>query len=706
MFLFRTQIKTQNIFCKFGFCLPTHPTQSMKTPIFILIVLMSFFNLNAQDAANRFQEFQNKIDQTQQNDTILYYLNLQAALLKSSADYVKRGNVEIELGLHSKYDGFSSEKHYRAAQNYFLMAGDSSAYLNSLYLISTAKRNQNDHKTSILYLDSVIAMARNFDDSDDRLLKAYATKADAYMHMSDHVKALETLNKSKKIAFSKEDDQKALMNIYATESHILLTLKSYERAIDLVHQIIDYHKKKDNIRKLVMWSNNLAKVYDACRCGEFKDRENLLKQSISYADEIQFFYGKAYALMHIARLYMEFDDLKKSHTYLRKVEKLLPKVNKKDFTMWFYEVYGRFWELKKEYKKSITYEKKVLQLNEELENPYGQGLSSQKLAQLYIKLNDYKNAYTYREQSRFFEDSLNSKEKVARYKELEMTAAFEKQNYVDSLQIAKENELIAIKHEQELSKEKQTRTLLYVVLAVIALGALGFYFAYRKKKEQTALLDAKNKQIAEALEEKQLLLKEIHHRVKNNFQVVSSLLELQTQGVEDEKALEMAREGQNRVKAMALIHEKLYKNESGTIDFDEFIRLLVKELSGLYEDLEKVNVEVNSRGMKFDLDTAIPLGLIVNELITNSFKYAFSKDKTNELSVSIDRADTEHYRLVVSDNGPGVFLNTEIRKIKSLGLFLVYRLSRQLKGKIELSNEGGARFDLLFKHINARHSID
>lgn len=678
----------------------------MKTPIFILIVLTSFFNLNAQDTDVKFQKLQDKIDHTQQSDTILHYLNLQADLLKSSDDFVKRGEVELELGLHSKYDGLLSEEHYHKARNYFLMAGDSSAYLNSLYRLSTAKRSQSNYTAALAYLDSVIVMARSFDKADDRLLKVYSSKADIYMHMSDHVTALETLNKAKKLALAKEDDKKALIKIYATESHILLMIKEYERAIDLVNQIIDYYIKHNNLRSVVMWSNNLAKVYDACRCGAFKDREMLLKQSIKYAEENQFFYGKAYALVHTARLYMEFDDLDKSHTYLRKVEKMLPEIPKKDFKTWVYEVYGRFWELKKNYKKSIAYEKKVLKLHEDLNDAYGQGLSSHKLSKLYIKLDDYKNAYQYKEKSRLIEDSLNSKEKVARYKELEMTAAFEKQNYADSLQTANEKELTAIKHEQELSKEKQAQTFLYFVLVVIAIGALGFYFAYRKKKEQTALLDAKNKQIAEALDEKQLLLKEIHHRVKNNFQVVSSLLELQSQGIEDEKALSMAKEGQNRVKAMALIHEKLYRNESGTIDFDEFIRILVKELSGLYEDLEKVNVEVDSKGMLFDLDTAIPLGLIVNELITNSFKYAFSKDKINELKIRIDKADEEHYRLVVRDNGPGIFLDTEIRKIKSLGLLLVYRLGRQLKGKIELTNDGGARFDLLFKHISARHSID
>lgn len=679
----------------------------MKTPIFVLLLVFAQFNaLQAEGTAEQMQTFQEKIDTSQNSDTILHYLNLQAEFLKTSEDYTKRGEIEIALGKHSKYDGLTAEKHYLKARNYFLNGKDSVSYVSSLYWLSTAKLYQSDYDASLAYLDSIVDMAQGLEDSDDILLNAYSSIADVYVHKSNYVKALEELNKAKKIALSKQDDKSALMKIYSTESHALLMLKEFDGAIELIHKIIDYYREENQLRRVVMWSNNLAKVYNACHCGAFEDREKLLRNSLKYAEEIQFLYGKAYALVHMARLHMEFDHLDKSYVYLKKVEKMLPELPKKDFQTWVYEVFGRFWELKKNYKKSIAYEKKVLKLHEEMKDAYGQGLSAYKLSQLYIKTNDYKNAYDYREQSWFFEDSLNSKEKVARYKELEMTAAFEKKSYADSLQTAKEKELASLEFKQQITEEKQAQTLLYFILAAIALGGLGVYIAYRKKKEQTELLDAKNKQIAEALEEKQLLLKEIHHRVKNNFQVVSSLLELQSQGIEDEKALSLAREGQNRVKAMALIHEKLYRNESGTIDFDEFIKLLVKELTGLYEDLEKVNVEVNSSGMQFDLDTAIPLGLIVNELITNSFKYAFSKDKINELKVSIDKADEEHYRLVVSDNGPGVFLNTEIRKIKSLGLLLVYRLTRQLKGKIELTNEGGARFDLLFKHIDARHSVD
>jgi len=209
-----------------------------------------------------------------------------------------------------------------------------------------------------------------------------------------------------------------------------------------------------------------------------------------------------------------------------------------------------------------------------------------------------------------------------------------------------------------------------------------------------------------AYKEKELLVREVHHRVKNNFQIVSSLLELQSKGIEDEKALELANEGKNRVKSMALIHQKLYQNESGLVDFDEYIKLLVKELASLNTSGKKVTTKIASENMFFDVDTAIPLGLIINEIITNSYKYAFSNDKKHELEISISKEENEEYTLIVKDNGPGLDASYDIKKAKSLGLRLVTRLVKQLQGTLIQTNENGAKFEIHFKDIHSRLLTD
>lgn len=257
-----------------------------------------------------------------------------------------------------------------------------------------------------------------------------------------------------------------------------------------------------------------------------------------------------------------------------------------------------------------------------------------------------------------------------------------------------------VKHAQEKTKIYSIFTIFAVVLLFIALLVL------IKIRKQSKELSEKNKIIEEALKEKELLVKEVHHRVKNNFQIVSSLLELQTKGIEDEKALELANEGKNRVKSMALIHQKLYQNESGLIDFDEYIKQLIKELSSLYSSYKNVNTIVTSKDVMFDVDTAIPLGLIINEIITNSYKYAFQKNENNNLKISLSKEANEDYKLIIEDNGPGLSDNFDVKKAKSLGLRLVNRLVKQLHGNLIQTNVNGAKFEISFKDSNARQLVN
>ncbi len=272
----------------------------------------------------------------------------------------------------------------------------------------------------------------------------------------------------------------------------------------------------------------------------------------------------------------------------------------------------------------------------------------------------------------------------------------------------------AIKQKEiEITHEKEKSQLFSIIIGLVSLGLLILIYIIYKKTKQQRVLREKNAeikyqrdQIKEKEKEKSLLLKEIHHRVKNNFQIVSSLLELQSKNIEDEKALELANDGKNRVKSMALIHQKLYQNEDSLINFDEYIQQLVKELTSMYASNLDIQTNINSEGILFDVDTAIPLGLIINELITNAYKYAFSNGNENILTISINKENDNFYKLVVSDNGPGLKDEFNFKKAKSLGLRLVNRLVRQLQGSLNLSNRKGANFEILFKDTYLRNQTN
>ena len=208
-------------------------------------------------------------------------------------------------------------------------------------------------------------------------------------------------------------------------------------------------------------------------------------------------------------------------------------------------------------------------------------------------------------------------------------------------------------------------------------------------------------QIKASLKEKEILLSEIHHRVKNNMQVISSILNLQSKFTKDNKLAEALDDCQNRIQSMALVHEKLYKVHDFTnIDFKDYISELTRRLMlGFEGSAGNVTLKIVAENIKLNTDTIIPIGLIVNELITNSMKYAFREKKGNEIEVSLQSTEIQGmFELIVSDNGIGLPEEIDIKSAKTLGLRLVSILGEeQLNGSIELGSNKGAQFRMKFK---------
>ncbi|MGD2249369.1 MAG: histidine kinase N-terminal 7TM domain-containing protein [Candidatus Methanofastidiosia archaeon] len=207
------------------------------------------------------------------------------------------------------------------------------------------------------------------------------------------------------------------------------------------------------------------------------------------------------------------------------------------------------------------------------------------------------------------------------------------------------------------------------------------------------------KQIKASLKEKEVLLREIHHRVKNNLQIISSLLNLQSRYMKDTQYANMLKESQDRIKSMALIHETLYQSKDlANINFEGYIHALVRDLArsyGVLEDEISINIKVDD--VSLAVDTAIPVGLIINELVSNSLKHAFPHRK-GEIIIGL-RSVNGDIELEVSDNGVGMPGNIDFRNTKTLGLHLVTILAEdQLDGDITLDRNNGTKFYIRFKH--------
>ncbi len=204
------------------------------------------------------------------------------------------------------------------------------------------------------------------------------------------------------------------------------------------------------------------------------------------------------------------------------------------------------------------------------------------------------------------------------------------------------------------------------------------------------------KELEKSLEEKELMMKEIHHRVKNNLMIIQSLLQLQSRYINDENVLNIFRESQSRIRSMALIHQRLYQHNLKTIDFGDYPRTLALDIFKSYaSDPDQIKLNVYADNVMLNIDTAIPLGLILNELVSNSLKYAFPEGRKGQLTVEFKLEDNK-YKLIISDDGIGIPEELNYKNSDSLGLKLVYSLSDQIGAEVKLDTTNGTRFEITF----------
>jgi two-component sensor histidine kinase len=208
----------------------------------------------------------------------------------------------------------------------------------------------------------------------------------------------------------------------------------------------------------------------------------------------------------------------------------------------------------------------------------------------------------------------------------------------------------------------------------------------------------KEERIHAALREKDTMLGEIHHRVKNNLQVVHSLLDLQSDLVTDERILGVLRESQNRIRSMALIHQTLYESKDFVqVDFSNFLETFAPTLISSYGmDSDRVTLSIDAAEVLLPINAAIPCGLVVNELISNALKHAFRDGRTGKISVGLAPEPDGRAMLSVSDDGVGIPVDLDLAQTTTLGLQLVTLLTDQLRGQLEIQRANPTRFILRF----------
>jgi two-component sensor histidine kinase len=378
-----------------------------------------------------------------------------------------------------------------------------------------------------------------------------------------------------------------------------------------------------------------------------------------------------------------------------------------------YFTIGKFYIERKQYLDAKYY------LSRSLDNPQYIDAREQSKTRYYLfqadsALQNYLPAIRNYQLFQRANDSINS---VARNNQIaELSVRFETEQ--------KENDIKQLRSKEKLQDAAMERA--NTSRKVILGGAAGFFLlalistlAYRNKQksnreltQQREEINHKNEELQELLtekdnflKEKDWLLKEVHHRVKNNLQIVMSLLSTQSVFLENNDALQAIQESQNRVQSIALIHQKLYSSDNlASISMPDYVSDLIFHLAEGLDTVNKgINFAQNIELINVDLSQAVPLGLILNEAITNAIKYAFSSEG-GQISVSFKRMESNMVLLAVEDNGGGLPQDFDLRSANSLGMEMMKGLSKQLKGTFEIMNNSGTRIRIIFQLAETLHA--
>ncbi|UOK41871.1 MULTISPECIES: sensor histidine kinase [Flavobacterium] len=346
--------------------------------------------------------------------------------------------------------------------------------------------------------------------------------------------------------------------------------------------------------------------------------------------------------------------------------------------------------------KNFTEAQKNIQLAEQLIpkgiSPETKVFYYKTKAELLKAQNKKDEAFTYNEKAFNLSDSINSKKQRLLLAGNEILYQLEEKDNVIEKQQSDIN-----------AKEKGILYIVATALGIILMTTLLYLNNSRKKQKEIQQkndeISAKNETIKESLAEKEMLLKEIHHRVKNNLQIISGILELQNLNIIDENAKVILKEGQSRIQSIALIHKTLYQSENfSKVPFQNYLSELIQAIQSAFHNNTKINIDVEANEIELGINTAIPLSLIINEIMTNCFKHAFKNRENGNIKINLTK-ENDIYKLIVKDDGIGLSEDFNPKKLQSIGFDLIIGLTRQLEGNFDWKNNNGTTIIITFKDI-------
>ncbi len=513
-------------------------------------------------------------------------------------------------------------------------------------------------------------------DNQVKVADTYRTLSIDYINTRALDKAQEVLFKAIDI-YESLDNKTGLGNAYRSLGSLYQVMEEFQKSVDYTNKAVKILEKTENWDLVAIAQFNLIIGYGELGASEkaFEAADYCLELINTKAPEEIFVPVRA--LSYRGDIYLKQKDYNNAlNDYIEAWELCKSHIGDERCATFRTEI-GEVYFLQKNYQKAMAHLWAGVEAYEEkgqstIIRPYTN------LSKTFAELGDFENALLYREKAttnekKVLEDKITNLETDA----------------IIKYETGKKDEAL-VAQASLLEQKSKVQTLIITIAALLGALLLAVSFFFSKNKKKTKIIRAKNA-------ENELLLKEIHHRVKNNLEMVKSLIALQSAKLEDSSAKEAMIASQNRVQSMGIIHQKLYQGENlGSIEMRDYFINLSEGVLDSFNAEDQVKIECAMENLELDVDTAVPIGLIVNELLTNALKYAFPENSKGKINISLSKNSDNLLTLYVTDNGVGKIANV-LPKGTGFGSQLIQLLTQQLDGKMHEEQDNGTKMRFQFK---------
>jgi two-component sensor histidine kinase/tetratricopeptide (TPR) repeat protein len=635
-------------------------------------------------------------------------------ILKNEADKNLSGEAHMELAGYYDYNDADALTQrielVGSAVNCFAQAGNIQQKAAALQMLGDLNNIKGSSYVALKHLQAALDAYNSIEYK--QVQGIYCLMGFIYTRLREYRRALDKELLALKTAESAGDSSMQLCQIYNYLGEIQNALAQKEKAVYYYDKALNVAKKHRDIFAIYLASVNIANVWAALnKPGKALELMKSISSQYEKPNDKNLDYN-------IARCYIG------SYCLLRQFEKARPYANQllyminnlkmsDNANISNYTVAIRFFISAGEDHEARKYLGKHRELAKKLKDFYYLAANEKLQFMLDTSLHDFEAATAHLVAFNRLNDSLSVEIKSRQIEELQVQ--FETEKKEKDILVKDQNIQLLTKQSQlqqsTIKNDLFIRNAMIMGAGLLLLVLILVYSRYVLKQKSNRQLQQQQQQINQQnlslqtmvkeqnklIDEKEWLIKEIHHRVKNNLQIVMSLLNSQSAYIDNEPALTAIHDSQHRVHAMSLIHQKLYGSENlSSIDMSVYIRELVSYLADSFNTGQGIRFEYHIEPLELDVSQAVPLGLILNEAITNSIKYAFPDGRTGVISISLSTAAPYHYLLSISDNGIGMPSHFQNKKSGSLGMSLMAGLSEDLNGSFSFENDNGTAIKVSF----------